>query len=232
MRAISHCMTETKEPPQEPPMRVGIVPVTAFEQNCSLIWCTRTMRGALVDPGGDLDKLKAALAKTGVTLEKILLTHGHMDHCGMAGILAKELGVPIEGPHEADRFWIEGLDDSSMRFGLEGESFEPDRWLKDGDTVTVGDLTLDVIHCPGHTPGHVVFHHPQSHLATVGDVLFAGSIGRTDLPQGDHQQLLDSITGKLWPLGDDVTFVPGHGPTSTFGQERQTNPFVADMRFR
>jgi glyoxylase-like metal-dependent hydrolase (beta-lactamase superfamily II) len=119
-----------------------------------------------------------------------------------------------------------------MRFGLEGESFEPDRWLKDGDTVTVGDLTLDVIHCPGHTPGHVVFHHPQSHLATVGDVLFAGSIGRTDLPQGDHQQLLDSITGKLWPLGDDVTFVPGHGPTSTFGQERQTNPFVADMRFR
>jgi glyoxylase-like metal-dependent hydrolase (beta-lactamase superfamily II) len=189
------------------------------------------MRGALVDPGGDLDKLKAALAKTGVTLEKILLTHGHMDHCGQAGILAKEMGVPIEGPHEADRFWIEGLDDSSMRFGLEGESFEPDRWLKDGDTVTVGELSLDVIHCPGHTPGHVVFHHAPSHLATVGDVLFAGSIGRTDLPQGNHQQLLDSITGKLWPLGDDITFVPGHGPTSTFGQERRTNPFVADMRF-
>ncbi len=213
-------------------MRVGIVPVTAFEQNCSLIWCTKTMRGALVDPGGDLDKLKAALAKTGVTLEKILLTHGHMDHCGMAGMLAEELGVPIEGPHEADRFWIEGLDDSSMRFGLDGKSFEPDRWLNDGDTVTVGDLTLDVIHCPGHTPGHVVFHHAPSHLATVGDVLFAGSIGRTDLPQGDHQQLLDSIVLKLWPLGDDVTFVPGHGPTSTFGRERQTNPFVADMRFR
>ncbi len=223
-------MTEAEHPNR--PMRVGIVPVTAFEQNCSLIWCTKTMRGALVDPGGDLDKLKAALAKTGVTLEKILLTHGHMDHCGMAGMLAEELGVPIEGPHEADRFWIEGLDDSSMRFGLEGESFEPDRWLKDGDTVTVGELTLDVIHCPGHTPGHVVFHHPESHLATVGDVLFAGSIGRTDLPQGNHQQLLDSITQKLWPLGDDVTFVPGHGPTSTFGQERQTNPFVADMRFR
>ncbi len=220
-------MTET-----QPPMRLGIVPVTPFEQNCSLIWCTKTMKGALVDPGGDLDKLKAALAKTGVTLEKILLTHGHMDHCGQAGVLAKELGVPIEGPHEADRFWIEGLDDSSMRFGLEGESFEPDRWLNDGDTVTVGDLTLDVIHCPGHTPGHVVFHHPASQVATVGDVLFAGSIGRTDLPQGDHQQLLDSITGKLWPLGDDITFVPGHGPTSTFGQERKTNPFVADMRFR
>ena len=225
--AISRSMTDTSQPP----MRVGIVPVTPFEQNCSLIWCTKTMRGALVDPGGDLDKLKAALAKTGVTLEKILLTHGHMDHCGQAGILAKEMGVPIEGPHEADRFWIEGLDDSSMRFGLEGESFEPDRWLKDGDTVTVGELSLDVIHCPGHTPGHVVFHHAPSHLATVGDVLFAGSIGRTDLPQGNHQQLLDSITGKLWPLGDDITFVPGHGPTSTFGQERRTNPFVADMRF-
>ena len=213
-------------------MRVGIVPVTAFEQNCSLIWCTKTMRGALVDPGGDLDKLKAALAKTGVTLEKILLTHGHMDHCGMAGMLAEELGVPIEGPHEADRFWIEGLDDSKMRFGLDGKSFEPDRWLNDGDTVTVGELTLDVVHCPGHTPGHVIFHHPASHFATVGDVLFAGSIGRTDLPQGNHQQLLDSITQKLWPLGDDVTFVPGHGPTSTFGRERQTNPFVADMNFR
>ena len=220
-------MTET-----QPPMRVGIVPVTAFEQNCSLIWCTKTMRGALVDPGGDLDKLKAALEKTGVTLEKILLTHGHMDHCGMAGILAEQLGVPIEGPHEADRFWIEGLDDSKMRFGLEGRSFEPDRWLVDGDTVTVGELTLDVVHCPGHTPGHVIFHHAPSHLATVGDVLFAGSIGRTDLPQGNHQQLLDSITQKLWPLGDDITFVPGHGPTSTFGQERRTNPFVADMRFR
>ena len=221
-------MNETNEPP----MRVGIVPVTAFEQNCSLIWCTKTMRGALVDPGGDLDKLKAALGKTGVTLEKILLTHGHMDHCGMAGILADEMGVPIEGPHEADRFWIEGLDDSTMRFGLDGKSFEPDRWLVDGDTVTVGDLTLDVVHCPGHTPGHVIFYHAPSHLATVGDVLFAGSIGRTDLPQGNHQQLLDSITEKLWPLGDDVTFVPGHGPTSTFGHERQTNPFVADMNFR
>jgi hydroxyacylglutathione hydrolase len=225
-------MTETTQPPPNPPMRVGIVPVTAFEQNCSLIWCTKTMRGALVDPGGDLDKLKAALAKTGVTLEKIILTHGHMDHCGMAGMLAEELGVPIEGPHEADRFWIEGLDDSSMRFGLDGKSFEPDRWLQDGDTVTVGDLVLDVVHCPGHTPGHVIFHHQPSHFAMVGDVLFAGSIGRTDLPQGNHQQLLDSITQKLWPLGDDVTFVPGHGPTSTFGQERQTNPFVADMRFR
>ena len=220
-------MTET----QQPPMRVGKVTVTPFEQNCSLIWCTKTMRGALIDPGGDLDKLKGALQQTGVTLEKILLTHGHMDHCGMAGVLAEEMGVPIEGPHEGDRFWIEGLDDSKMRFGLEGKSFEPDRWLVDGDTVTVGELTLDVVHCPGHTPGHVVFHHAPSHFAAVGDVLFAGSIGRTDFPQGNHQQLLDSITQKLWPLGDDVTFMPGHGPSSTFGRERQTNPFVADMNF-
>jgi hydroxyacylglutathione hydrolase len=220
-------MTETVQPP----MRVAILPVTAFEQNCSLIWCTRTMRGALVDPGGDLDRLKLGLEKAGVTLEKILVTHGHMDHCGQAGVLATEMGVPIEGPHEDDRFWIESLDDPAKRYGLPGESFEPDRWLVGGDQVTVGDLTLDVIHCPGHTPGHVVFHHAPSRLAVVGDVLFAGSIGRTDFPKGNHQDLLDSITQRLWPLGDDITFVPGHGPTSTFGQERRTNPFVADSRF-
>ena len=216
----------------QPPMRVGIVPVTAFEQNCSLIWCTKTMRGAFVDPGGDLDKLKRALEQTGVTLEKVLVTHGHMDHCGMAGVFAREMGVPIEGPHEGDRFWIEGLDDPARRYGLPGESFEPDRWLVDGDRVTVGELELQVVHCPGHTPGHVVFFHEPSRVALVGDVLFQGSIGRTDFPKGDHQQLIDSITQKLWPLGDDVAFVPGHGPNSTFGQERRTNPFVADSRFR
>ena len=215
-----------------PPLRATIIPVTPLQQNCTLFWCTATMKGAFVDPGGDLPKLRVAAAQNGVTIEKILLTHGHIDHCGESGTFAKELGVKIEGPHEADRFWIEGLDDSSMRFGLDGKSFEPGRWLKDGDTVTVGELVLDVVHCPGHTPGHVIFHHAPSHFAMVGDVIFAGSIGRTDLPQGNHQQLLDSITQKLWPLGDDVTFVPGHGPTSTFGQERQTNPFVADMRFR
>ena len=215
----------------QPPLRAAIIPVTAFEQNCSLIWCTNTMRAALVDPGGDLDRLKLAVAKAGVMVEKIFLTHGHMDHCGMAGMLAKELAVPLEGPHEDDRFWIEQLDDPAKRYGLEGASFEPDRWLVDGDQVTLGDLTLDVVHCPGHTPGHVVFIHTPSRLAMVGDVLFAGSIGRTDFPKGNHQDLLDSITQKLWPLGDDITFIPGHGPTSTFGQERQTNPFVADSRF-
>ncbi len=215
----------------QPPMRVAIVPVTPFQQNCSLIWCTATMRGALIDPGGDLDRLKLAVERAGMTLEKILVTHGHMDHCGLAGVLAKDLGVPIEGPHEDDRFWIESLATSAQRFGIPGEVFEPDRWLVHGDTVTVGNLVLDVIHCPGHTPGHVVFHHAPSHFAIVGDVLFAGSIGRTDFPRGNHQDLLDSITGRLWPLGDDTTFLPGHGPTSNFGQERRTNPFVADARF-
>lgn len=215
----------------EPPMRAVIVPVTPLQQNCSLLWCTRTMRGALVDPGGDLDKLKAAVAKAGVTLEKILVTHGHIDHCGQAGVLAKELDLPIEGPHEDDRFWIARLDDDGPRFGIEGSSFEPTRWLHHGDTVAIGDLTLDVIHCPGHTPGHVVFYHVLSRFAVVGDVLFAGSIGRTDFPLGNHQDLIDSITGRLWPLGDEVTFIPGHGPISTFGQERRTNPFVADHNF-
>jgi len=220
-------MSET----QTIPLRAAIVPVTAFEQNCSFLWCTRTMRGVLVDPGGDLPRLKQGIEKAGITVEKILVTHGHMDHCGMAGVLAQELGVPIEGPHEDDRFWIEQLDSSQSKFGLEGHSFEPDRWLVDGDKVTFGEVELDVIHCPGHTPGHVVFHHAPSHLAVVGDVLFAGSIGRTDFPRGNHQDLIDSITRKLWPLGDDTTFIPGHGPTSTFGEERRSNPFVADQRF-
>jgi hydroxyacylglutathione hydrolase len=210
------------------PLRAAIIPVTPLQQNCSLIWCTRTMRGAFVDPGGDLPKLRDALARSGVTIEKIFLTHGHIDHCGSAGILAKELGVPIEGPHEDDRFWIARLADDGRNYGVTGEPFEPDRWLVDGDTVTLGELTFDVRHCPGHTPGHIVFHHPQSRLALVGDVLFAGSIGRTDFPRGNHQDLLDSITTRLWPMGDDTSFIPGHGPMSTFGQERKNNPFVAD----
>ena len=210
------------------PLRAVIIPVTPLQQNCTLLWCADTMRGAFVDPGGDLDRLKAAAAQHGVTIEKILVTHGHIDHCGSAGILAAELGVPVEGPHKDDIFWIERLEEDGMRYGVRGKPFEPDRWLEDGDTVTVGKLTLNVRHCPGHTPGHVVFHHPESRLATVGDVLFHGSIGRTDFPRGNHQQLLDSITGRLWPMGDDTHFVPGHGPMSTFGHERATNPFVAD----
>ncbi|KTR83372.1 glyoxylase-like metal-dependent hydrolase (beta-lactamase superfamily II) [Novosphingobium fluoreni] len=209
-------------------MRVAIVPVTPLQQNCSLIWCTKTMKGALVDPGGDLDRLKEALVKTGVTLEKILVTHGHLDHCGLAGELAKEQGVPIEGPQEEDRFWIAQLDEDGARWNMEAHSFEPDRWLENGDRVTVGELELDVYHCPGHTPGHIVFHHAPSQFAIVGDVLFQGSIGRTDFPRGDLQTLLDSITGRLWPLGDETTFVPGHGPISTFGDERRSNPFVGD----
>ena len=209
-------------------MRVAIVPVTPLQQNCSLLWCTRTMRGAFVDPGGDLDRLRAAAAQHEVGIEKILITHGHIDHCGLAGEFAAELGVGIEGPHEADRFWIDRLEEDGRKYGVRGVPFEPGRWLVDGDQVAVGELVLDVYHCPGHTPGHVVFHHPPSKLAIVGDVLFQGSIGRTDFPMGNHQDLLDAITGRLWPLGDDTHFVPGHGPMSTFGQERRTNPFVAD----
>ncbi|MEO7247928.1 MAG: MBL fold metallo-hydrolase [Novosphingobium sp.] len=214
----------------QPPLRAAIVPVTQFEQNCSLLWCTKTMRGVLVDPGGDLERLKLAIERAGITVEKLIITHGHMDHCGLAGVLARELGVPIEGPHPDDLFWIESLDEP--KYGVPSESFVPDRWLADGDTVSFGEITMQVIHCPGHTPGHVVFHHPESRLAVVGDVIFQGSIGRTDFPRGNHQDLLDSITEKLWPLGNDVTFIPGHGPTSTFGHERQTNPFVADQRYR
>jgi glyoxylase-like metal-dependent hydrolase (beta-lactamase superfamily II) len=212
----------------EPPLRVAIIPVTPLQQNCCLIWCTKTMRGAFTDPGGDLPKLREAIRQTGATIEKILLTHGHIDHCGSAGVFAEELGVPIEGPHEEDRFWIARLDDDGKRYGVPGKPFESNRWLVDGDTVTVGDVTLNVRHCPGHTPGHVVFHHPESKLAIVGDVLFQGSIGRTDFPRGNHQDLLDSITQRLWPMGGDTAFVPGHGPVSTFAHERASNPFVGD----
>lgn len=186
------------------------------------------MKGAFTDPGGDLETLHAAAIHHGVTVEKILLTHGHLDHCGQSGIFAKELGVPIEGPHEDDRFWIAQLGDDGRKYGMHAEPFEPDRWLVHGDTVTVGDLTLDVIHCPGHTPGHVVFHHAPSHLAIVGDVLFQGSIGRTDFPRGNHADLIDAITTRLWPLGGETAFVPGHGPMSTFAQERATNAYVSD----
>jgi glyoxylase-like metal-dependent hydrolase (beta-lactamase superfamily II) len=211
-----------------PPLRAAIVPVTPLQQNCTLLWCTKTMRGAFVDPGGDLHKLKAAAAQSGVTIEKILLTHGHIDHCGSAGMFAEELGVSIEGPHQADLYWIAKLQEDGQRWGIPGKPFSPARWLQDGDTVTVGELTLSVRHCPGHTPGHVIFHHAESKLAIVGDVLFKGSIGRWDFPMGNHQQLIDSITQRLWPLGGETSFIPGHGPMSTFAHERATNPLVGD----
>jgi glyoxylase-like metal-dependent hydrolase (beta-lactamase superfamily II) len=211
-----------------PPLKAAIIPVTPLQQNCSLLWCTATMRGALCDPGGDLPRIKAAVAQNGVSIEKIILTHGHIDHCGGAKQLAEELGVPIEGPQELDRFWIARLEDDGRAYGIPARSFEPDRWLEEGEQVTIGDVTLDVYHCPGHTPGHIVFHHPASKLAIVGDVIFQGSIGRTDFPMSNHQDLLDAIRTKLWPLGDETVFIPGHGPVSSFAHERRSNPFVSD----
>ncbi|WP_331043288.1 MBL fold metallo-hydrolase [Sphingomonas sp.] len=212
-----------------PPMRVTIVPVTPLQQNCTVIWCTATMKAAVVDPGGDLAKIQAAIAQAGVTVEKILLTHGHIDHAGEAKPLAAALGVGIEGPHEADRFWLARLDEDGRNYGIRGVVFEPDRWLVDGDTVTVGDLVLDVYETPGHTPGHVIFHHAPSKLALVGDVLFQGSVGRTDFPLSSHQALIESVVTKLWPLGDATTFIPGHGAASTFAHERRHNMFVSDQ---
>ncbi len=214
-------------------MKLAIVPVTPFAQNCSILICERTGRAAVFDPGGDLDRIDEALAQTGASLEKVLLTHGHIDHCGQAGEYSRRHGVPLEGPHLDDKFWIDQLAMQGKMFGFPPlQSFTPDRWFVDGDTVSFGAVTLQVIHCPGHTPGHVVFFHAPSRLAIVGDVLFQGSIGRTDFPRGDHAALIASITGKLWPLGDDVAFVPGHGPMSTFGEERQSNAFVADTVLR
>jgi hydroxyacylglutathione hydrolase len=210
-------------------MKLTIVPVTPFQQNCSILVDEATQRAVVIDPGGDLDRIDAALAATGATLEKVLLTHGHIDHCGQAAEYATRHGVRIEGPHLDDKFWIDQLPGQGKMFGFPRlDAFESDRWLADGDTVHFGGVALQVAHCPGHTPGHVVFHHPESRLAIVGDVLFQGSIGRTDFPRGNHAQLIRSIREKLWPMGDDVAFVPGHGPMSTFGDERASNPYVAD----
>lgn len=213
-------------------LKGAIVPVTPFQQNCTVLWCDKTRKAAVVDPGGELERIGAVLAREGLTLEKILVTHGHLDHCGAAADLAEQAGVPIEGPQTEDSFWIDRLPGESGKYGFpQLRAFTPDRWLEHGDTVTVGEETLEVLHCPGHTPGHVVFFSRANNLALVGDVLFQGSIGRTDFPRGDHAALISSIRDRLFPLGDDVTFVPGHGPVSTFGHERQTNPFVADKRF-
>lgn len=210
-------------------MKYAVVPVTPLLQNCSLIWCEDTMKGAAVDPGGDLHAILERTEEEGVVLEKILVTHGHVDHAGGVAELAETRGLPIEGPHPGDRFWIDGMPQQAVMFGLpEARTFTPDRWLADGDTVTVGKTSLRVLHCPGHTPGHVVFFEQDSRIALVGDVLFKGSIGRTDFPKGDYGTLIRSIRENLWPLGDDVTFIPGHGPNSTFGEERRSNPLVAD----
>jgi glyoxylase-like metal-dependent hydrolase (beta-lactamase superfamily II) len=209
-----------------------IVPVTPYQQNCSVIKCLATDRAAIVDPGGDVDRILRVLEQMGATAEKVILTHAHMDHCAASDVLRRQLGIPIEGPHKADAFWLEKLPEWCRMSGFPpADAFEPDRWLVDGDTVTVGEQDLQVLHCPGHTPGHVVFVYLPQQVAWVGDVLFQGSIGRTDFPLGDHEQLIASIRGKLFPLGDDITFIPGHGPTSTFGEERRTNPFVADTRY-
>ena len=187
----------------------------------------------MVDPGGDTARVLAAAEREGVTIEKLLITHAHIDHAGATATLARQLGVPIEGPHADDSFWIELLPQQGAKYGFPpAEAFTPTRWLDHGDRVNVGDIVLDVVHCPGHTPGHVVFFDAASRIAFVGDVLFQGSIGRTDFPRGDHATLIASIRERLWPLGDDVTFVPGHGPTSTFGAERQSNPFVGDRAGR
>ncbi len=211
-------------------MKFQIIPVTPFQQNCTLLWCDETMQGAVVDPGGDVERILATAKHLGVNIEKILITHGHIDHAGGTVELAQQLGVPIEGPQEGDKFWIDQLQQQGRVYGFGARAlpFTPNRWLHDGDTVHFGNLTLDVRHCPGHTPGHVVLFHGPSKLALVGDVLFQGSIGRTDFPQGDHAALINSIRTKLWPLGDVVTFISGHGPVSTFAEERRSNPFVAD----
>jgi glyoxylase-like metal-dependent hydrolase (beta-lactamase superfamily II) len=210
-------------------MKAVIVPVTPFQQNCTILWDEPSRTGAVVDPGGKVARLRAVVAEHGVAVEKILLTHGHIDHAGAAGDLAVALGVPIEGPQREDAFWIDQLVEQSARFGLPpARPFVPGRWLDDGDEVRVGRLRFEVRHCPGHTPGHVVYFEPETRIAFVGDVLFRGSIGRTDFPRGDYDALLASIRERLWPLGDDVTFVPGHGPASTFGEERRSNPFVGD----
>jgi hydroxyacylglutathione hydrolase len=204
-----------------------IVPVTLFEQNCTLIWCEATRKAVVIDPGGDVPKIRAAIKQSDVAVEKIWLTHGHIDHVGGAAELRDALKVPIEGPHMADKYLLDNVVMSGTSFGMTGvRDFAPDRWLDEGDTVSVGQLTFDILHCPGHSPGSVVFYNKEMHFAQVGDVLFNGSIGRTDLPGGNHATLIKSIRDKLLPLGDDVGFICGHGPGSSIGHERLTNPFL------
>jgi glyoxylase-like metal-dependent hydrolase (beta-lactamase superfamily II) len=210
-------------------LNATVIPVTPFAQNCSIVWCARTGAGAVIDPGGDLEQVLAAAREHGVRLEQILLTHAHIDHAGGTAELARSLQLPIVGPHLGDQFWIDQMPEQARMFGFPRcDTFTPDRWLEEGDRVQVGDVEFQVRHCPGHTPGHVVFYSAPDKVAFVGDVLFAGSIGRTDFPGGDYDTLIRAIRDKLFTLGDDVRFVPGHGPMSTFGEERRSNPFVRD----
>lgn len=214
-------------------MKFQVIPVTPYQQNCTLLWCEKTRKAAVVDPGGDLERIEQAVAQHGLQLEKILVTHGHLDHVGGVAALAEKYNLTIEGPHREDQFWIEQLPQQSQMMGFPpAGTFVPHRWLEGGDEITVGNETLEVRYCPGHTPGHVVIFHRPSKVAMVGDVLFQGSIGRTDFPRGDYDTLINAIVTQLWPLGDDVQFIPGHGPMSTFGHERKTNPFVADRNLK
>ena len=215
--------------PSPSPIGVAVFPVTPLQQNCTLVWCRKTLKAAIIDPGASVDSLLGAVAKQGLTLDAIWITHGHLDHAGATAELKALTGAIIEGPHRDDAPLIASIPESGARYGMpDARAFEPDRWLDDGDRVTLGETEFEVYHCPGHTPGHVVFFNREARFAQVGDVLFQGSIGRTDFPGGSYPALIGAITGKLWPLGDDVAFVPGHGPMSTFGRERQTNPFVSD----
>jgi len=210
-----------------------IIPVTPFAQNCTVLWCDVSMRAAVVDAGGNLERILEFVEQQGLTIEKLLLTHGHIDHAGGAGTLAHQLQIRIEGPQQEDDFWLAQLQQQGRTFGLScGDAVKPDRWLADGDSVTVGEQTLRVIHCPGHTPGHVVFYSASAQLLISGDVLFQGSIGRTDFPRGNHQQLLDSIQNKLFILPDETTVIPGHGQLTTLGEEKDSNPFVMSPRYR
>lgn len=218
-----------------PPLHAMIIPVTPLQQNTALVWCAATKQAAFVDPGGDIPRLlqglKQAEAQQGVQLTKILLTHGHLDHAGAAADLAAQFNIPVEGPHRDEQYLLDSLGEQGARYGMDAKPVTPTRWLEDGDTVQLGEVTFDVVHCPGHTPGHVVFVHKLSRFAFVGDVIFQGSIGRTDFPRGDHGALVSAIRNKLFPLGDDIRFLPGHGPISSFGQERLTNAYVADAAF-
>ncbi|MCP4270440.1 MAG: MBL fold metallo-hydrolase [Gammaproteobacteria bacterium] len=210
-------------------LKVEVVIVTAFQQNCSIIWCTETNIAAVVDPGGDVESILGIIKKNNLKAKKILLTHGHLDHAGGAARLAREINAPIVGPHQDDEFWLQGIEKQASTYGLSGvENCSSDQWLDEGDEIIVGNEKLAVFHCPGHTPGHVIFYHKDAELAFVGDVLFKGSIGRTDFPRGDHPTLINSITSKLWPLGNKTRFISGHGEISDFGSERSSNPFVSD----